>query len=244
MTSLIQETVHIRVRRKEDIASRVVIAGDPARVELLKTYLENPQLVSNIRGYNVYTGFYKGVPVTIAVHGIGSGSAALIIEELIMLGARVIVRLGSCGAMVEDLNVGDVVVASGASYYCGGIFQQYIGEPVCQVAVPDYELLENIVQELKNAKVNYVIKPVISCDAFYTEEGFINKWVKRGCVAVDMETAVLFVLGLLRKVKTASILLVSNSLVKPTGYLLAEELEKYVKRVAHLILNALVRTES
>lgn len=236
------ETVHIRVQRKEDIAERVIIAGDPARVNLLKEFLEEPKLVSSVRSYYVYTGFYKGVPVTIAVHGIGSGSAALVIEELIMLGARVIVRLGTCGALSKELDVGDVVIPSGASYYSGGIFYQYLGEPVSQVAVPDFQLFMNLVREMHSSGIKYLVAPIVSCDAFYTEEGFISKWVKRGAVAVDMETAILYVLGLLRSVKTASVLLVSNSLVKPTKFLLADELEGFVKRVATGVLEALIMT--
>ncbi len=236
------ETIHVRVRKKEDIAERVIIAGDPARVNLLREFLEEPRLVSSIRGYYVYTGSYKGVPITLAVHGVGSGSAALIIEELIMLGAKSIVRLGTCGAMIKELDVGDVVIPSGASYYSGGIFYQYLGEPISQAAVPDFQLFEYIVKEISSSHIRYLVAPIVSCDAFYTEEGFIDKWVKRGAVAVDMETAVLYVLGLLRGVKTASVLIVSNSLVKPTKFLLAEELESFVRRVASSILEALVKT--
>ncbi len=236
------ETVHIRIRSKEDIAERVIIAGDPARINLLKDFLEEPRLVSSVRNYYVFTGFYKGVPVTLAVHGIGSGSAALVMEELITLGARVMIRLGTCGAMSKELDVGDVVIASGASYYSGGIFHQYLGEPVSQVAVPDFQLLENVVAEMRSSGIKYLVAPIVSCDAFYTEEGFVDKWVKRGAVAVDMETAIIYVLGLLRNVRTASVLLVSNSLVKPTKFLLADELEGFVKRVASNVLNALVKT--
>jgi len=238
----LSETVHIRVRSKEDIAERVIIAGDPARINLLKDFLEEPRLVSSVRNYYVFTGFYKGVPVTLAVHGIGSGSAALVMEELIMLGARVLIRLGTCGAMIGDLDLGDVVIPSGASYYSGGIFYQYLEEPVSQAAVPDFQLLENVVEEMRLSGIKYLVAPIVSCDAFYTEEGFVNKWVKRGAVAVDMETAVIYVLGLLRNVRTVSVLLVSNSLVKPTKFLLANELEGFVRRVASNVLNALVRT--
>lgn len=236
------ESVHIRVRKREDIAGRVIIAGDPARINLLKEFLEEPRLVSNVRSYYVYTGFYKGVPITLAVHGVGSGSAALIIEELIMLGAKAIIRLGTCGAMIKELDVGDVVIPSGASYYSGGIFYQYLGEPVSQVAVPDFQLFENLIKEISSSRIKYLVAPIVSCDAFYTEEGFISKWVKRGAVAVDMETAILYVLGLLKRVKTASVLIVSNSLVKPTKFLLAEELEMFVKQVASSVLEALVKT--
>ncbi|MEM4966655.1 MAG: purine-nucleoside phosphorylase [Zestosphaera sp.] len=236
------ETVHIRVSKKEDIAERVIIAGDPARIDLLREFLEEPRLVSSVRGYHVYTGSYKSVPVTLAVHGIGSGSAALAIEELIMLGAKVLVRLGTCGAMIKELDVGDVVMPAGASYYSGGIFYQYLGELVSQAAIPDFQLFKNLVEEIHSSGIKYLVAPIVSCDAFYTEEGFISKWVKRGAVAVDMETAILYVLGLLRNVKTASVLIVSNSLVKPSRFLLADELKSFVKRVAVSVLEALIKT--
>ncbi|MEZ0393778.1 MAG: purine-nucleoside phosphorylase [Desulfurococcaceae archaeon] len=235
------EPVHIRARKGE-VAERVVVAGDPARVKLLAEFLESPRLVNDVRGYYVYTGLYRGVPITVAVHGVGSASAALVVEELHMLGARAIVRLGTCGAMVEGLDVGDVVVASGASYYCGGIFQQYVGEPVCQAAVPDYELLEKIVGGLRAIGKRHVVAPVISCDAFYTEQGFVEKWARRGAVAVDMETATILSLGLLKGFGAASVMIVSNSLVKPTGFALAKELEGHVREVAPAILDSLAST--
>ncbi|MEM5833768.1 MAG: nucleoside phosphorylase, partial [Candidatus Aenigmatarchaeota archaeon] len=142
------QPIHVKAQRGE-IAKRVVIAGDPARVVLLSTLLDEARMVSDVRGYHVYTGLYRGVPITVAVHGIGSASAVLVLEELIMLGAKVVVRLGTCGAMIPELDIGDIVIPTGASYYSGGIFQQYLGEPVCQVAVPDYQLLENIVSEVR-----------------------------------------------------------------------------------------------
>lgn len=233
--------VHVKARRGE-IAERVIAAGDPARVKLLSEFLEAPRLVSDVRGYYVYTGLYRGVPVTVAVHGIGSASAVLVLEELIMLGARVVVRLGTCGGMVEELDVGDLVIPNGASYYCGGIFHQYIGEPACQAASPSYELLENIVMQVRKLGRKHIIAPVISCDAFYTEPGFVEKWVNRGVVAVDMETAPMLAISLLKKVKAASVLIVSNSLVKPTGFALAGELERHVREVAPAVLEALIHS--
>ncbi|MFN3268391.1 MAG: nucleoside phosphorylase, partial [Zestosphaera sp.] len=149
---------------------------------------------------------------------------------------------GTCGAMINELDVGDVVIPSGVSYYSGGIFYQYLGELVSQVVLLDFQLFENIIKEIRSSGIKYLIAPIVSCDAFYTEEGFISKWVKRGAVAVDMETAILYVLGLLKNVKTASVLIVSNSLIKPTRFLLADELEKFVKQVASSVLEALIKT--
>ncbi|MEM4914056.1 MAG: purine-nucleoside phosphorylase [Desulfurococcaceae archaeon] len=236
------QPIHVKAQRGE-IAKRVVIAGDPARVVLLSTLLDEARMVSDVRGYHVYTGLYRGVPITVAVHGIGSASAVLVLEELIMLGAKVVVRLGTCGAMIPELDIGDIVIPTGASYYSGGIFQQYLGEPVCQVAVPDYQLLENIVSEVRRINKRYVLAPVVSCDAFYTEPGFVEKWTSRGVVAVDMETAPLLAIGLIKKVKVASLLIVSNSLVKQTGFALAPELEVHVREVAPAVLRAITSVD-
>jgi len=235
--------VHI-LAKKGDVAERVITVGDPARLKALLSYLENPRLVNENRGYYVYTGYYGDTPVTLAVHGVGSASAAVVFEELVMLGARVIVRFGTCGAMVEDLDVGDVVIPLGASYYCGGILYQYIGEPVCPVAVPSYDLLEKLVKYVAGTGKKYVVAPIVSCEAFYTEKGFIEKWVERGAVAVDMETAFLFILSRLRKFKAGSILLVSNSLVKPSIYATAAELEKHVREVAPAVFDAVIEVST
>lgn len=235
--------VHI-LAGKGDVAERVIAVGDPARLKTLLSYLKNPRLVNDNRGYYVYTGYYGDTPVTLAVHGVGSASAAVVFEELVMLGARVVVRFGTCGAMVEDLDVGDVVIPMGASYYCGGIFYQYIGEPVCSVAVPSYDLLEKLVKHIAGTGRKYVVAPIVSCEAFYTEKGFIEKWVERGAVAVDMETALLFVLSRLKRFKAGSILLVSNSLVKPSIYATAAELEKHVREVAPAVFDAVVKVST
>jgi 5'-methylthioadenosine phosphorylase len=97
-----------------------------------------------------------------------------------------------------------------------------------------------IAGKLEEHGVKHMFGPVVSCDAFYTEEGFVEKWVRRGMLAVDMETATLYILGQLKKLRTASVLLVSNSLVKPTGFKLAHELEQYVRKVAQAVLDALI----
>ena len=110
--------IHIKAK-KGDIAERVIIAGDPARVEQLAKMLENPRLVNTNRGFLVYTGTYKGVPVSVAVHGVGHPSSMLVVEELIMLGAKVIVRFGTCGAMVKGLKIGDLIIPTAAAYYPG-----------------------------------------------------------------------------------------------------------------------------
>ena len=81
---------HIKAR-PEDIAARIIVAGDPARVEQVSGMLKDAKLVNTNRGFITYTGYYKDVPITVATHGIGAPSAAIVFEELVMLGAKAVV---------------------------------------------------------------------------------------------------------------------------------------------------------
>jgi 5'-methylthioadenosine phosphorylase len=233
--------VHIKARRG-DVAERVVVAGDPARVEQLAKMLESPRLVNTNRGFLVYTGLYRGVPVSVAVHGVGHPSSMLVVEELAMLGARVVVRFGTCGAMVKGLRIGDVVIPTAAAYHPGGAFYQYLRDYICMATAPHFEVLKTLVEEVQKAGINYVVGPIVSSDAFYAEDPeFVKRWTSRGIVAVEMECAGLFMLGAMRGLKTGSVLMVSDSLVEELGFATAEELKTYVEKVSKAVLEAIVR---
>ncbi len=233
--------IHIKAKRG-DVAERVIVAGDPARVEQLINMIENPRLVNTNRGFTVYTGAYKGVPVSIAVHGVGHPSSMLVFEELVMLGARIIIRFGTCGAMVKGLRIGDVVIPTAAAYYPGGAFYQYLKESICTATAPHFEVLKTLVEEVQKSGVNYVIGPIVSSDAFYAEDPeFTKKWTSRGITAVEMECAGLFMLGSMRGVKVGALLMVSDSLVEELGFASAEELRGYVERAGKIVLDSIIR---
>ncbi|MEM1619187.1 MAG: purine-nucleoside phosphorylase [Fervidicoccaceae archaeon] len=236
--------LHIRASR-DQVAERAVICGDPARVRQIASMLDGARLVNEHRGLITYTGNYKGVPITVATHGIGGPSAALVVEELAQLGVKTFVRLGTAGALVEELDAGDVVVASGAFHRSGGLFSQYIGEGVCASAVPNFELTRRIVEELERRGVKHVVAPVVSNDAFYAEsEEFAKWWSSRGAVAVEMEAATLFAVASLRRLRASAVLIICDSLVRDLGFLTAEELRPYVERTASAVLEALARERS
>lgn len=231
--------------KPEEVADRVIVAGDPARVKQVAGMLEEARLVNENRGLYVYTGAYRGVPVSVAVHGIGGPSASLVFEELRMLGAKVIVRLGTCGGMVKGLKVGDVVVASGAAYMPGGNSVGMYAPDAYLPAAPHPEVTMLLYEEAKRHGLNPVIGPVFSSDAFYAEDPeFAGKWAERGVIAVEMECAAIFALGWMRRVKTGALLVVSDSLVEETGYATAEELRDVVEKAARAALEALVRVEA
>ena len=233
------EPVHIKAR-KGDIAERVVVAGDPARVKQLASLLDNAKLVNENRGFLVFTGEYKGTPITVATHGIGAPSAAIVFEELYMLGAKAMIRLGTCGAMVKGLKIGDFIIATGAAYPHGGASIGMYVPDGSMAAVPDFELTRLLVDEAKNVGEKVRLGPVFSSDAFYAEDpDFAKRWGSRGVVCVEMECAILFTLGLMRGFKTAAMLIVSDSLVEPSGFAGAKELAPRVGKASRIVFEAL-----
>ena len=236
----------LHIKAKEgDVAERVIAAGDPARVRQLATYLDNARLVNENRGYLVYTGRYKGVPITVATHGIGGGSASIVFDELHMLGAKLIIRMGTCGAMVPELNVGDVVIPTGASYKTGGTVGWYFPGD-CTAAVPDYDVLNALVEEVRRQGLKHLIGPVISSDYFYVDiDEFVKTWRPRGAIAVEMECATLFTLARHRGFKAGALLVVSDAtLVKKEWELAtAEDLKAAVERASKAVFEAAIKVE-
>ncbi|HUI86740.1 MAG TPA: purine-nucleoside phosphorylase [Nitrososphaerales archaeon] len=233
------EPAHLRMK-PDDVASLVVTAGDPARVEQLSRMLDGSKLVNSNRGFIVYTGHHRGKRVTVATHGIGGPSCAIVFEELHMLGAQVIVRLGTSGGMVKELGIGDMVVPTGAAYGEGSL-KMYVPDGVLP-ATPDLALTSAILGGCRASRVRHKEGLVFSSDAFYAEDPtFIEKWTKRGVVAVEMECATLFTLGLLRGFKAASLLVVSDSLVNKAEktMALADALAGSVDKAAKIVLDAI-----
>jgi 5'-methylthioadenosine phosphorylase len=231
--------LHI-LAKPEDIAPRVIASGDPARVKQLAGYLEGARLVNENRGFLVYTGKYKGVDVTVATHMIGAPSAAIVFEELIMLGAKLIVRFGTCGGFLPEMRVGDFVIATGASYSGGGTMNTYSpGE--CMAAVPDYEVLKALVDSASRLGLAFHLGPVISSDNFYSGLEYLNRWIARGMIAVDMEAATLFLVGRHRRIKTGASFVVSDVIGHAYEKMAtAEELREAVDRASRAVLDAVV----
>ncbi len=200
--------------KPEDIAKYVIAVGDPSRVELLSTLLGDTRIVNTHRGLLTVTGKYRDVDVTLATHGMGCPSASIVFEELGMLGAKYITRLGTTGGMKREMHIGDIVVATGAVYTCGGCGLGQYMPGICAPTSPDPELTCLIMKKLREIGVKYYAGPVYSSDAFYAEDPeFTARWSTRGVVAVEMEAAALFALGWMRGWRTATVLVVSDNLL-------------------------------
>ena len=196
---------HIQVAKGE-VGRYVLLPGDPKRCAKIAKYFDDPVLIADSREYVTYTGTLDGVKVSVTSTGIGGPSAAIALEELANCGADTFIRVGTCGGMQEKVMSGDLVIASGA------IRMEY-------PAVGDYEILRALEQAAHNLGMRHHIGVVHCKDAFYGQhnpellpqsEVLLQKWdayLKLGCLASEMESATLFIVGGYRKVRTGTILL-------------------------------------
>ena len=238
--------IHLRDAKPGDIAERIIATGCPDRARLVAEELLNkPRVVNTYRGYLAYTGSYKDVDVTVISHGIGTPSSLIVFEELWRLGARIIIRLGTCGALHPGIEVGDIVVPTTAAHYPGGAYYQYYGEHACPPSAPSYEVLDRLVKRLRSTNSRLWVGPVLSSDAFYSETpGFAEKWRSRGVLCVEMECSALFMLSAMRGFMSGAVLVVSNSLVKPSVHAGLEELRDSIIRAATSVLDVLVELDT
>jgi uridine phosphorylase len=195
---------HIRLDQTYGALS-ALLPGDPARLDRIKTFLSDARELAYNREFRSIAGNYQGVPVLAVSTGIGGASAGIAVEELKNLGIQNMIRIGSCGSLQPQVKIGDLVLVSGA-VRDDGASKTYIDE--CFPAVPDSELLFACVRAAKERGYRYHTGIARSHDSFYTDrEAEIDRyWSQRGVLGADMETAALYTIGQLRKIRTMSIL--------------------------------------
>ena len=212
-------TPHIEAS-PEDFAKTVLMPGDPKRSEFIaKNYLENARQINEVRCAYGYTGEYKGKRVTVMSSGIGMPSAAIYSYEMFnIFGVDNIIRVGTAGAISEDVRVRDIIFALGASttssfasqYSLNGTFA-----PVCS-----YPLLKRYTETADSKGVKYHVGGVLTTDAFYDDTGSDGKnettqmiWKKMGVLAVEMECAALYMCAARAKKNALCICTVSDHML-------------------------------
>lgn len=206
-------TPHISAA-KGDIAETVLLPGDPYRAKwAAETFLDNPKLVNEVRGMFGFTGTYKGNPVTIHGSGMGMASLSIYANELITeYGAKTLIRIGSCGAMQEAVNIRDVIIAMTASTLSTpsrGIFKEINFAPCA-----DYGLLEKAVAAARAKGTTTHVGNIYSSDVFYDERPDLNEiMIRHGILGVEMEAAELYNLAARHSVRALAVLTVSDHLI-------------------------------
>ena len=135
-----------------DLGRSVLLPGDLERARLISTYMDNPRHVASSREFNTYTGAYQGVPVSVISTGVGAPSASIVVEEAIEVGARNMIRVGTCGALQPDVRPGDLVIATGA-VRGDGTTPEYID--MSYPAVADFHLVRALVDACLAREADY-----------------------------------------------------------------------------------------
>ncbi len=223
-----------------DFARTVLMPGDPLRSRYIaQEYLTEARLVNNIRGVQGYTGMWKGMPVSVMASGMGCPAVGIYTHELYtQYGVENIIRVGTCGAIREDLRLRDLVFAMGActdsafgaQYKLNGTFA-----PICS-----YELLVTAVAIAKEKNVRYFVGNMLSSDIFYRDDpDHTASWRKMGVLAADMEAAALYMTAASLGRRALTICTVSD-LLFADGALTTEERQSSLCDMIETALDAAV----
>lgn len=222
-----------------ELAERVLLPGDPGRALLLaEALLEQARMFNHHRGLWGYTGRAPdGAALTIQSTGMGGPSAAIVIHELIELGARRLLRIGTCGALEPSLRLGDLVVATEA-IGADGASRALAGGERCPATE---DLLAAVSAGAGSGDETHAVHhgPVVSTDLFYDGRGLEREWQAAGALAIEMEAATLFALAALHGVQAAALLVVSDLVGSDRVRIGAEELRIAERRMGEAALRAL-----
>jgi uridine phosphorylase len=213
-----------------DVHDLAIIPGDPGRVDRIADQCTNVEFVAENREYKLVNASYEGRDLTICSTGIGCPSAAIAIEELQAAGVETVIRCGTTGALQSDIEIGDMVVATGAAKE-EGTTKRY--ESAMYPAVPDYDVLSGLVDAAEaneeraaeqaadrasgEAASRVHVGPIVSDDAFYAEsEDYVDDWEAANLLAIEMEAAAVFSLARRKGMRAGAICTVDGNLVEGT----------------------------
>ena len=207
-------TPHIEAA-KGDYAEAILLPGDPLRAKwVAETFLENPRLVNRVRNCFGYTGTWRGKPVSVQATGMGQPSLGIYVHELITeYGARSLIRIGTCGALIPEVKLRDIVIATTASTDSAmnrDIFGMYSFAPTA-----DFTLLRKAVDTAEASALACHIGGIVSSDVFYHPDGakVYEVLAAHGILGVEMETAALYTIAARHRVRALTLCAVSDSLV-------------------------------
>jgi uridine phosphorylase len=227
-----------------DVADLALIPGDPGRVDRIAGHCDDVEHVASNREYTVVNATYEGRDLTVCSTGIGCPSAAIAVEELSRVGVETFVRVGTTGALQREIEIGDMIVATGAAKN-EGTSKRY--EPVEFPAVPDFDVLRALVDSAERRGEDVHVGPIVSDDAYYAEtDEYVTEWEAAGILSVEMEAATVFALARRKGLRAGAICTVDGNLVEGTqkgadsDEELPEKAKNNVERAIELTLDAVV----
>jgi DeoD family purine-nucleoside phosphorylase len=230
--------IHVRAEPGE-FAESVLLPGDPLRAKYIaKNFFEDAKLVTEERGMLGYTGTYKGEPVSVQATGMGCPSASIVAEEVIQLGAKNLLRVGTCGGYSEDLRLGDLIVATSATPNDGTVSSLTGGVPYAPAA--HFDVVHAAYHAGEGAGRRTFVGPIVSSDLFYDPvEAPERLWGDLGVLAVEMEASAVFTIAAMHGVRAGCLLTVSDTIGAEVVRISDEELRGAVDNMMELALDTL-----
>jgi uridine phosphorylase len=194
---------HIKCDAK-DISRYIFCPGDQKRAKKIADQFDHATLVTESRGYTVYSGEYQGVFMTACGTGMGGPAVAIGLEELAHMGGDTFIRVGSCGVFQQGQKPGDVIAASG-TVRAGGTANSYL--PVIFPAVPNFQVLRSLVESAEQLNIPMTVGVGLAGDSFYgpIDIDHFPRMIEAGLSFVEMESDTLFVVGALRGWRTGAL---------------------------------------
>ncbi|MGB3635419.1 MAG: DeoD-type purine-nucleoside phosphorylase [Rubrobacteraceae bacterium] len=230
--------VHVRAEPGE-FAENVLLPGDPRRATYIaENFFDDAKLITEERGMLGYTGTYKGEPVSVQTTGMGCPSASIVTEELIQLGVKNFLRVGTCGSYGDGMQLGDLVIATAATPQDGTVSNLTGGVPIAPA--PHFDLVHAAHHAAEDAGRRTFTGPIVSSDLFYDpEEDPRKKWSSLGVLAVEMEAAAIFTIAAMHGVRAGCLLTVSDTIGEEVVRISDEDLRDAVDNMMTLALDTL-----
>ncbi|MGB2628655.1 MAG: nucleoside phosphorylase [Candidatus Acidiferrum sp.] len=233
-----------------DIGAYVFLCGDPSRVAAISKYFDEQREVSTARGYVIHSGKLAGERVSVVASGIGGPSTAIAVEELIALGARTFLRVGTCGSLQSNVKIGDTIIST-AAVREEGTTRQYIA--VEYPAVASWDVVQSLVQSCRRAKAKFHIGLTHCKDAFYSElpeytadpegtERRWNGWSRGNVLCTEMEASTIYVIASMRNCRAGALLHVVGSTIEGNLITKAPDIEP-VLEIAIAAMNLMITND-
>lgn len=204
---------HIQLKPQAEDYTRAIVCGSPERAEYFSKKLSSPKTLAKNREYHSYLGSFEGQSILITSHGVGSAGAAICFNEMIDIGVKKMIRIGTGGALQDHLGIGAIVLPTGA-VRCDGVSTLMV--PVEYPAVPSMALYHSLSSQLKKSSTAFESGMILTSDLFYP--GILDQnlalYSKAGVSAVEMEVSTLFIIGSLRKIETSALIVLDGNPLK------------------------------
>jgi uridine phosphorylase len=195
---------HLKVDKVEE---KVIIPGDPGRIDLIAKSMKNLKDFTMHRGLRVSQAEYLGEKMSLVATGMGCPSAAIVVEELANLGAKKVIRIGTCGGLLKEMQPGDLIIPDKA--FCGdGTTREY--NPNLKEVEADKKVVEALIKAAKKLGVRYFVGTNRTHDAFYEPLGNFTRLAGNGYISSEMECSAVFLVSKLRELKAGAILVVNT----------------------------------